>query len=95
MHQILLFSKNGCMNCKLMKQIVSEVPNIQQCITEINLDDSWDSLDAPYEEKYNLTTVPTMVYLNDQGKEIGRLTGLRPLTGINRWLEETNDYGQN
>ena len=71
---IIKFWGNGCLNCKSFAPIVEEVKGMYPNITfkEVNT-----STDEDANEKYNITTLPTLVFEKD-GVEVGRLMGLKP-----------------
>ena len=69
MKKILYFSAPWCGPCKVlgptMQKLSSELP-----ITKINVDE-----DNKNSVKYGIRNVPTMVLLDQSGKEINRLVG--------------------
>jgi thioredoxin 1 len=69
MKKILYFSAPWCGPCKVlgptMQKLSSELP-----ITKINVDE-----DSKNSVKYGIRNVPTMVLVDQSGKEINRLVG--------------------
>ena len=69
MKKIIYFSAPWCGPCKVlgptMQKLSSELP-----ITKINVDE-----DSKNSVKYGIRNVPTMVLVDQSGKEINRLVG--------------------
>jgi len=69
MKKILYFSAPWCGPCKVlgptMQKLSSELP-----ITKINVDE-----DSKNSVKYGIRNVPTLVLIDQSGKEINRLVG--------------------
>ena len=81
---IIKFWGNGCMNCKALAPILEGVklkhPNIN--FREININANSD--DA---QKYNITTIPTLVFEKD-GQTTATLAGLKPASLIEKKIME-------
>jgi len=80
---IIKFWGDGCMNCNAMTPILNGVktehPGVAFREINVNKDDS--------AAKYNITTLPTLVFERD-GKEVGRLMGLKPKSLIVKKISE-------
>jgi thioredoxin 1 len=82
--EIIKFQSDGCMNCRALSPILAgvagEFPDIK--FSEINA-----KTDTASAEKYEISTLPTLVFLKD-GAEVGRMIGLKPRSLIIRKIEE-------
>lgn len=82
--KILKFATPTCMPCRALGKILEgmnlDVENIDATVDEEKV------------EKFNVCTTPTLVFLNDEGKEVRRTTGLvskSVLQGILDTFQET------
>lgn len=48
----------------------------------------YDPVDKDLAARYNISTVPTVLALNPDGTERGRVVGYTPGTGVHIWLEQ-------
>jgi len=75
----------GCINCKALNPILEEVASMYKGkidFTDVNTTDNTDAV-----KKYNITTIPTLLF-EKNGKEVGRLLGLRPKSIIIKKIDE-------
>ena len=72
MIKVIKFSKNGCRPCATLSNVLHEVDfhHNNAFLVEINV-----SLFPELIEKYNLSSVPVLVFEKD-GKEVSRINGL-------------------
>ena len=72
--KILRFSAIWCMNCIFMKSVWDEIENEYRGLSleEYDADD-----DSDIHKKYNIKDIPTVIFLDDTGKEISRLEGAK------------------
>lgn len=69
---VVYFSAPWCGPCKMFKPVLQEVArNMGIAINDVNVD-----YDASYTQKYNITSVPTLIILNDQGDTLFRNSGV-------------------
>ena len=69
---VVYFSAPWCGPCKMFKPVLQEVArNMGIVINDVNVD-----YDAAYTQKYNITSVPTLIILNDQGDTLFRNSGV-------------------
>ena len=69
---VLYFSAPWCGPCKMFKPVLQQVASeLGIGINDINVD-----YDATFTEKYNITSVPTLLILDDQGIPVFRNSGV-------------------
>ncbi len=69
---VLYFSAPWCGPCKMFKPVLQQVASeMGIAINDINVD-----YDATFTEKYNVTSVPTLLILDDQGIPVFRNSGV-------------------
>ena len=69
---VFYFSAPWCGPCKMFKPVLQQVASeLGIGINDINVD-----YDAMYTEKYNVTSVPTILILDHQGNAIFRNSGV-------------------
>ncbi|MCI4435874.1 MAG: thioredoxin family protein [Ignisphaera sp.] len=79
--EVLKFSANWCSPCKILANTLKDVIGI----TNIDIEQ-----DIETAVKYNVRSVPTLVFLRD-GKEVHRVSGSMPLDKYKAILTEIND----
>lgn len=84
MKTITKFWGNGCINCKALAPIFEEV---KKEYADIEFHEINTSEKAEMADKYNITTLPTLLFEKD-GVEIARMTGLRPKVLITKKIAE-------
>lgn len=75
--QVLKFTSTMCLDCQKMNKIFKEVfPKYEGKIvlTEISVQDG-QSFTNQQIKKHNVTLVPTMIFLNSDGKQVKRIEG--------------------
>jgi thioredoxin 1 len=81
--KVLKFYANWCGPCKAQTQIIKAAGDkITVPIEEVNIDDN-----VFMSTNFNIRTVPTMVMVDHQEKEIKRIIGLQPEKELLEWLE--------
>lgn len=80
--KILEFEAPWCAQCKAQAKLSkdSDLP-----IEHINVDEN-DAL----VEKYGIKTLPTMVFVDDDSREIKRFIGITPLNKLKEFYAENN-----
>ena len=69
---VLYFSAPWCGPCKMFKPVLQQVASeLGIGINDINVD-----YDATFTEKYDVTSVPTLLILDDQGIPVFRNSGV-------------------
>jgi len=70
--KVFYFSAPWCGPCKTFKPVLQQVTSeLGISINDINVD-----YDAMYTEKYNVTSIPTLIILDNQGNVTYRNTGV-------------------
>ena len=80
--KILKFYADWCNPCKQQTKILDEM---SLDVTSINIEDD-DS--GELVEKYNIMSVPVIVFLDDDGEEIKRFVGLTTRNALESFIEE-------
>lgn len=80
--KILKFYADWCNPCKQQTKILDEM---FLDVTPINIEDD-DS--GELIEKYNIMSVPVIVFLDDEGKEIKRFVGLTTRNALESFIKE-------
>lgn len=80
--KILKFYADWCNPCKQQTKILEEM---SLDVTPINIEDD-DS--GELVEKYNIMSVPVIVFLNDEGEEIKRFVGLTTRNALESFIKE-------
>lgn len=75
MIKVLKFSASWCMPCKKLRDTINKVKtdfeNKQLEIENIDIDDNPDKA-----RKHQIKSLPTLIFMDDNGNEIKRLIGL-------------------
>lgn len=78
--KLLKFYADWCKPCKVLEGILMSL-KVEH--SNINIEDNPEEA-----EKYNIQGLPTLVKLDNEGKEIGRIVGALPLPKIKEFCEE-------
>lgn len=81
MKQLIYFSASWCPGCKTMTPVINGMKKQIQ-VADINVD-----YDASNVSKYNISSIPTIVLLED-GEEIRRFTGTMTGMQLVDWLNK-------
>lgn len=71
---IELGSKN-CIPCKMMQKVMADIEKEYGNKVEIKFYDVWTEEGRPFGEKYKISSIPTQVLLDTNGKEFYRHVG--------------------
>lgn len=77
--KILKFYTPTCMPCRAVGKLLEKV---EVPVEEINAVEDLKKVD-----EYNVCTTPTLVFLNEEEKEVGRTTGMVTLSQIQEILK--------
>lgn len=75
--KILKFEADVCPQCKALDFILMATPDINELVEKINIDRDENK---QYIEQYDLMGTPTMIVLDDDGAELGRIVGVKGMT---------------
>lgn len=88
--QIIKFTSAMCLDCKKLEKVVKEVyPAYSKKIvlTEVHV-----QTETPYTkqlvQKYNVTLVPTMVFIDTKGKTIAKTEGYMDKTQLEKYMKD-------
>lgn len=75
--QIIKFASPMCIDCKKVDKVLKELhPKYEENITFIEIPvQNNDEYTKSQIEKYNITLVPTMIFLNSKGQKIKKIEG--------------------
>ncbi len=82
------FSAHHCIPCKEMKMILDDVKASHGDQVEIRLINAEE--EKPLFGQYRIVAVPTLVYVNAEGKEVDRHLGALPKDAVLKKLKELN-----
>lgn len=75
--KILKFESDVCPQCKALDFILMATPDVNELVEKINIDREENK---QYIEQYDLMGTPTMIVLDDDGTELGRIVGAKGIT---------------
>lgn len=81
--EILFFTGPTCAPCKMLKPIVQDLQ--AQFKFKVKLIEAGPKTQKRFEE-FNVRAVPTMVAIDEEGNELGRLTGMIAPASLRGWL---------
>ena len=87
--QVLKFTSTMCLDCQTMNKLFKEVfPKYSNDIvlTEISVQDGKEFTNEQI-KKYNITLVPTMIFLDSNNKEVRRVEGAIEKEILEQYLE--------
>ncbi|MBU0650438.1 thioredoxin family protein [bacterium] len=77
-----------CIPCKMMEPIIEEIKEEYRGRVDVIFYDVWTEQGRPYGEKYNITSIPTQIFLDKNGNEFFRHMGFFPKKEIIKVLNE-------
>lgn len=82
--KILKFSAIWCAPCKQLSNILSEM-DVPHDIESVDVS---EDINKPLVGKYGIRSVPVMIHVDDKGKELSRLNGMRSEEEIQDWFDK-------
>lgn len=76
-----------CVPCKMMQPVMEEIEKEYAAIVKVIFYDVWTPEGRPMGMKYNVRSIPTQVFLDNNGQEIFRHMGYFPKEEIVKFLE--------
>lgn len=83
-NKVLKFSAQWCAPCRALGETLSKVEDVT--IENVDIDNNEELC-----EKYNIRSVPTLIFLNNENKEVGRSVGNISLDAFYNKLKELNE----
>lgn len=83
-NKVLKFSATWCAPCRALGETLSKVEDVT--IENVDVDNNEELC-----EKYNIRSVPTLIFLNNENKEVGRSVGNISLDSFYNKLKELNE----
>ena len=83
-NKVLKFSAQWCAPCRALEETLSKVEDIT--IENVDVDNNEELC-----EKYNIRSVPTLIFLNNENKEVERSVGNISLDAFYNKLKELNE----
>ena len=83
-NKVLKFSATWCGPCRVLGETLSKVEDVT--IENVDVDNNEELC-----EKYNIRSVPTLIFLNNENKEVGRSVGNISLDAFYNKLKELNE----
>jgi thioredoxin-related protein len=90
--QIIKFTSAMCLDCKKLEGVIKEVyPKYSDKITltEVHVQDENDFTKKQI-EKYNVTLVPTLIFVNSKGKKVNKTEGYMEKAKLEKLMKELN-----
>lgn len=83
-NKVLKFLATWCAPCRALGETLSKVEDVT--IENVDVDNNEELC-----EKYNIRSVPTLIFLNNENKEVGRSVGNISLDSFYNKLKELNE----
>lgn len=81
--RVLKFSASWCNPCKNLQKSLQENENVLKYkVEDIDIDESLEEA-----QKYGIRSVPTIVLLNDDNKEVARSTDIKSANQLREWTD--------
>ena len=79
--KILKFYTPTCMSCRVLSKSLEKLEGVE--IIPVDASEELAKVD-----EYNICTTPTLVFLNEENKEVDRITGMTTLNKIEEVLRK-------
>ena len=81
--RVLKFSASWCNPCKNLQKSLQENEDVLKYkVEDIDIDESLEE-----SQKYGIRSVPTIVLLNDDNKEVARSTDIKSANQLREWTD--------
>jgi len=84
--KVLRFTAEWCQPCKTLSVVLEDLSK-EGIFVEKNLEVYDIEADEEITQKYRIRSVPTLILVEDDGKEIDRMVGLKSIEEIREFLE--------
>lgn len=90
--QIIKFTSLMCLDCKKLNAVIKDVyPKYSNKITLVEIQvQNGDDYTKQQVEKYNVTLVPTLVFINSKGKTVQKIEGFVDKGRLEKLMKELN-----
>lgn len=78
--KIIKFYTDSCMNCKMLGKLLNKM--------NVEVEDIDASENIALVDDYEIHTTPTLIFLDDEGKEVDRIVGVTTQSSIQRILDK-------
>lgn len=82
-NRILKFETDSCVVCRMIQKVIN---TLDVSVERINDSDNFETF-----KKYNVISVPTFIEIDEEGKEVARLSGDVTPTSVKKWLSDIQD----
>jgi thioredoxin 1 len=90
---LLDFGAKECIPCKKMAPILVELEKEYKEILTVKFIDVWQTQNVSKAKKYNINSIPTQIFLDENGKELWRHVGFISKEDIlNKWKTLGYDF---
>lgn len=80
--KVLRFTASWCGPCKMLAKVLEDVETDKE-IQVIDIDEEQDLA-----RHFNIRSVPTLVMIDEEKKEVKRLNGLQSQQKVEEWINE-------
>lgn len=90
--QIIKFTSLMCLDCKKLGTVIKEVyPKYSDKITLVEIQvQNEDAYTKAQVEKYDVTLVPTLIFINSKGKKVNKTEGFINKERLEKLMKELN-----
>lgn len=85
--ELVIFHKAGCRPCAHLKKTIEENPDLMRGFKVSYVNTAQDHGAA---KLFNISSVPTIVRLDDKTREVSRVVGAASKREVAQWLERHN-----
>lgn len=86
---LMEIGSEGCQPCQLLKPHINKIKQNYGSKINVTVYDAWYTTSgAKKAEEYGVSVVPTLIFLNKDGKEIARLQGYQSYEALKNKLEK-------
>ncbi|MFA7658565.1 MAG: thioredoxin domain-containing protein [Candidatus Gastranaerophilaceae bacterium] len=90
--QIIKFTSLMCLDCKKLDKVMKEVyPAYSDKITLVEVQvQNEDDYTKKQVQKYDVTLVPTLIFINSKGKKVSKTEGFLERERLEKYMKELN-----
>lgn len=90
--QVIKFTSLMCLDCKKLSAVMKEVyPKYSNKIALVEIQvQNEDAYTKGQVEKYNVTLVPTLIFINSKGKKVSKIEGFVEKERLDKLMKELN-----